>query len=121
MKLFVYGTLRKNHHNNILLFTSSFLGEAITEVGYELALSGIPYLIKGGEQVVGEVYEVDEETLSVIDQLEGHPDCYTRKDIKVFLNDELITVQAYHWCHIDKTDIRVYPRTTDYSRSVGRC
>ena len=117
MKLFVYGTLRKNHNNNLLLTTSTYLGEAVSENGYTLAVSGIPYLIKGDDNVIGELYEVNEDDLQFIDMLEGHPHAYTRQDIKVFFNGELITVQAYHWLHNDKKSLPTY---NDYARFTGR-
>jgi gamma-glutamylcyclotransferase (GGCT)/AIG2-like uncharacterized protein YtfP len=117
MKLFVYGTLMRSHRNNLLLTNSKFLGNALTEVGYELAVSGIPYLIKGGEQVVGEVYEVADDDLEFIDMLEGHPNCYTRENINVILDGEPVTAQAYHWKHLDKND---YPKIKDYNAYTGR-
>lgn len=120
MKLFVYGTLRKNHGNNFLLQDSKYLGKAVTEPEYTLACSGIPYLIKGEQSVHGEVYEVTPEVLSDLDLLEGHPDCYTRKDINVIMNNELITIQAYHWLHDDKNDLKIYPRYSDYAQFTGR-
>lgn len=120
MKIFVYGTLRKNHGNHFLLQDSVYLGQAKTEPKYTLACSGIPYLINGTEEVVGELYEVPPHVLNDLDMLEGHPDCYTRKDINLIFNDEPIKAQAYHWLHDDKKDIKTYPRYTDYASFTGR-
>ena len=120
MKLFVYGTLRKKHGNHFLLQESDFLGMAETEPKYTLACSGIPYLIKGSDNVTGEVYEVPPHVLSDLDLLEGHPDCYTRLPINVTMHNEPITVEAYHWLHDDKADTKLYPRYKDYVTFTGR-
>ena len=117
MKIFVYGTLRRHYNNNILLRDSEFLGYAKTEPKYSLAVSVIPYLIKGEDSVIGEVYEVDDDVLKDLDSLEGHPTVYTRKELKVFFNEELIEVQAYHWLHNDKEG---FYRTDDYTKAIGR-
>jgi len=73
-KIFVYGTLRQNFANHRLLATSKFLGFAKTESKYVMHCMGaIPFVSKSQaiSQILGEVYEVDNETLKAIDQLEG--------------------------------------------------
>ena len=89
-QVFVYGTLRKgqcNHH--YFLDRSKFLGMAKTKKKYALYGSGVPFLSRSRavSQVIGEVYSVDDATLSRLDQLEGHPDVYTREQAEVVLED----------------------------------
>ena len=99
--IFVYGTLKRGLSNNDLLAASHFISKAVTVQAYgfysgpdEQSLEGpcIPYLFEQpgeGEQAVkvsGEVWEVDEITLSKLDQLEGHPDWYQRIQAPVKLD-----------------------------------
>jgi gamma-glutamylcyclotransferase (GGCT)/AIG2-like uncharacterized protein YtfP len=46
-------------------------------------------------RVKGEVYDVSEEVLRQLDELESNGDWYVRKEISVIMNDALMTVQAY--------------------------
>jgi gamma-glutamylcyclotransferase (GGCT)/AIG2-like uncharacterized protein YtfP len=72
--LFVYGTLRRGEAHHGLLGGAAFAGAAETEPAYDLAdLGGTPGLVDGGRRVVGELYEVDGDTLAVLDAFEGHP------------------------------------------------
>ena len=93
--VFVYGTLRKGQGNNSLLSNSKFIDEVVTEENLSLFVSGLPYMIKreGGRGVIGELYAVNEETLSALDRLEGHPTFYKRERIK--LRDGVDEVWAY--------------------------
>lgn len=84
-KVFVYGTLRRGHGNHILLRQAHFLGEWISkDSDYFMCGRGVPFLsLKPGHQgarVLGEMYEVTDEQLERLDQLEGHPAWYCRKE-----------------------------------------
>jgi gamma-glutamylaminecyclotransferase len=71
-KVFVYGTLKKGYGNHRLLKDSTFLGNALTFEKFTLYDGGFPYLGRyGASQIIGEVYEVDDDTLSDLDRLEG--------------------------------------------------
>lgn len=86
----VYGTLKSGFNNNHLLGDSEFIGSGKLQERYPLEVSGLPYLYseKGvGEFVEVEVYDLDQETLLRIDQLEGHPSWYQRKQVVVNLDD----------------------------------
>ncbi len=87
--LFVYGTLRKGQCNHHFLDRSKFLGNAKTKKKYALYGSGVPFLSRSRavSQVIGEVYSVDDATLSRLDLLEGHPDMYKREQAAVGLQD----------------------------------
>ena len=78
--IFVYGTLRQNQGNHGFLQTARFLGKAKTQNKYVMHCRGyIPFVSEGQaiSHIVGEVYEVDDSTLSSIDHLEG---CYPKRD-----------------------------------------
>ena len=64
--VFVYGTLRKGQWNHYLLDRSKFLGMAKTKKRYALYGDGVPFLsrTRAVSQVTGEVYSVDDATLS---------------------------------------------------------
>lgn len=93
-KVFVYGTLKKGYGNNRLLQGSSFLGKDKTKEEYILGDVGFPYAFPSYvfseitppqdlfKPVLGEVYEVDEETFSRLDHLEGVPYHYKREVIE---------------------------------------
>lgn len=88
--LAVYGTLKSGHGNHSRFLSESYcLGEGRTCDDYPLVVDGLPFLIdrKGeGKRVDVEVYRVDDDTLSRIDGLEGHPDWYERKKIRIKLD-----------------------------------
>ncbi len=83
--VFVYGTLKRGFANDWFLERARLLGEARTEARYTMrSLGEFPGVIEGGETAItGEVYEVSDEQLARIDQLEGHPDFYRRQMITV--------------------------------------
>ena len=71
-KLFVYGTLRRGQRNNHLLGKSLHYGTCYID-GTMYSLGGFPFIntTKPGI-VLGEVFEVNDETLARIDYLEGY-------------------------------------------------
>jgi len=78
--LFVYGTLRQNFGNHGFLKNAHFFGEAKTQDKFVMHCRGsIPFVSESQaiSQIVGEVYEIDDNTLAAIDQLEG---CYPKRD-----------------------------------------
>lgn len=77
MRVFVYGTLKRGFHNHGLLETSEYIGE--DAIKGTLIDFGLPGLIPGSGIVKGEVYDVNVETLTLLDRLEGHPNFYERK------------------------------------------
>lgn len=101
--LFVYGTLKRNFGNNVLLQFSEFLGKAITKDKYIMLSSGIPYVIKECNlyknieklNIFGELYKVDMFTLYDCDKLEGHPFFYKREKIKVILLNKNKEIEAW--------------------------
>jgi gamma-glutamylaminecyclotransferase len=99
--VFVYGTLQTMMRANFLLETSEFLGECQTQNKYYLSCheNGIPPFLYENEEssvIHGEAYEINEETLNNLDELEGHPNRYYRKEIEILLDDKSIVTC---WCY----------------------
>ena len=93
--LFTYGTLMQGERNEHLLSTAQYIGKAVTAKDYKLfQINGnfvFPALIEGGDVAIkGEVYEVPISALPGMDRMEGHPNFYCRKPIKI---DSVVT---YH-------------------------
>jgi len=80
MLVFVYGRMKQGGIDHAVLSGSKFLGEVLTAPIYDLVdLGGMPGLTTGGEiSVHGELYAVDDRTLTNIDELEDHPDTFHR-------------------------------------------
>ena len=74
MLLFVYGTLKSDGRANHFMQTGRLLGEATTEPRYQLYSAGwFPMMksVKNGIAIEGEVWELPENVVSIIDRYEG--------------------------------------------------
>ena len=95
-RVFVYGSLKRGHGNHVLLHQSRLIGMDEIDVPAKfVCLGGFPGVVKvdkrydwpsikpGDEltRVKGELYEVDNDTLTALDFLEGHPSFYARSQI----------------------------------------
>lgn len=83
--IFVYGTLMNGQRAHDRLNGAKYLGKAVLR-DYEMfslgEFPGIqPHL---GSSVVGELYEVDEDMLSMIDSYEGEGSIYNRETISAY-------------------------------------
>jgi len=96
MKIFCYGTLKKGHLRSRNLSEQQFLGEVKTLPKYKLyRLGAYPGLVQEGNSAVkGELYEVDDNCLEMLDYIEGHPDLFKREIIEIVGHEE---VMAYFW------------------------
>jgi len=92
--IFVYGTLKKlqpnyHHMTNLSLGNASFVGHFRSQSIWPLVIlteANLPCLLplEGfGKQIIGEVYRVDSKMLAFLDEFEGHPTDYVRKEILV--------------------------------------
>lgn len=91
--VFVYGTLKSGHHNNILLENAEYLGPATTvSNNYTMYhLGSFPGVKEGGtDSISGEVYAVDDTELSRLHRLEGHPTFYKAMNTQVKLINKTI-------------------------------
>ncbi len=85
--IFVYGSLIQGEPNHGLLSRARFVGNATTVKRYTLYdLGTFPAMVRTGTSAVrGELYEVNDFTLAIVDRLEGVPSFYRR--IAVSLDD----------------------------------
>ena len=110
--MFVYGTLMRGQINHELLAGAEFVGEGVTSKAFGFyagpdrgadadELPQIPYAYEqpasadAAVQVQGEVWAVDAATLAALDQLEGHPDWYQRKSVRVLISEKDIETFMY--------------------------
>jgi gamma-glutamylcyclotransferase (GGCT)/AIG2-like uncharacterized protein YtfP len=110
--VFVYGTLMRGQINHELLAGAELIGEGVTcrAFGFYAGpdrgadadeLPQIPYAYEqpaSGDAVVqvqGEVWAVDADILMALDQLEGHPDWYQRKSVRVLISEKDIETFMY--------------------------
>lgn len=109
-RVFVYGTL-KEQYNGVYFFGDKKPTQALTvdkfvvgerpfpsavRFGSDL-LNDKPFITKG-YQLVGEVYEVDDDdtkTISRLDRYEGYPSFYDRINVKVITEDGEVDVMMY--------------------------
>lgn len=86
--VFVYGSLRKGleFHKYLTAEPHQYLGEFKTKPKYDmqLAMGGggriFPTVKTGGRtSILGEVYRITNNTLKVLDRIEGHPILYKRQ------------------------------------------
>lgn len=89
-RIFIYNSLKKGFfwHNDYLgNGNSRFLGNFVSEPIYTLYIDALPFLVREDSEAgaKGEVYEIDDEVLRKIDDLEKCP---------VFVKREMIAVKG---------------------------
>ena len=88
IRVMVYGSLKQGFGNHDWFLAGNaevkFLGRCYTLGDYDMYDNGaFPIVTHGPDErrqvpIVGEVYEIDPNTLDALDCLEGHPDWYHR-------------------------------------------
>ena len=106
MRVFVYGTLKRNHGNwrYYLKNNSTYLGEYETDPNFTLiSLGAFPgVLLHGNNSIKGELFEVSDVQFSRIDRLEGYPSFYNRIEIE--------TPHGPSWMYyLDREQYESYP------------
>jgi len=121
--VFVFGTLKEGFPNFATNRGTRVPGVFITKERYPLYLVGerhSPWLIDSpgnGEQISGQVFEVDQATLDAMDKLEriSEPDGYRRVVLAVesgdVINSQSLDVNAYlkQARHLVASEIRLGP------------
>ena len=87
--VFVYGTLMSGQPAEDMLGDEAIIGgDAILKNYAMYDLGSFPGVVPmEGEQVVGEVYFVDDDTLSRLDRYESEGSLYRREDVRVIMAD----------------------------------
>ncbi|CAH0528893.1 gamma-glutamylcyclotransferase family protein [Vibrio hippocampi] len=84
--VFVYGSLKQGFSNDHLMAEAKYLGDGTTQSSdYHLvSLGSYPAALKHGRHpIVGELYQVDDNTFHHLDLLEEHPDFYCREWVAI--------------------------------------
>jgi len=102
-KVFVYGTLQSGEPNNYLIEDQTFIGRgSTTSLEWNMySLGAFPAVVRGNSNVMGELWEVDDEALSKCDWLECHPDMYSRERVEVIVNCCVVLA----WMYIYQGDV----------------
>lgn len=99
--LFAYGSMKKNFVNHYRLEQESFIGKAITKEKYNMYPAPsykYPYGIEDEQkwQLYGELYElITPNIIELIDDFEGAPEHYYRKEIDIFCNNQEYKAYIY--------------------------
>ena len=125
----VYGSLRKELGNHILLETSEYIttGLTVSSKFAMISLGGYPMTLANrsnfARQVV-EIYRVNKKTLARLDQLEGHPSFYCREKVDITTeSSETVTCWMYIGSqdYVDRFKLststvvpRMYPNAQDW-------
>jgi gamma-glutamylaminecyclotransferase len=121
--IFVYGTLMKQGCRSGALAGCEFLGPATTLPRYRLYDCGsYPGLVveQAGEAIDGEVWRVDRERLTLLDQIEGVDEgLYERRGIALAFPDLSEPVEAYFYLQ-DVTNLAVVGRRWNNDSAAGR-
>jgi len=119
-KVFAYGTLRVGQGNYSYLLKDEpgvkYLGEDTIEGFTMIHLGGFPALIENNfvedfaeirvaTKVVGDVFEVNDETMTNLDALEGYPTFYNRKEVETENNG---TCWVYYHENLSKDTLERY-------------
>jgi gamma-glutamylcyclotransferase (GGCT)/AIG2-like uncharacterized protein YtfP len=104
--LAVYGTLRKGYANYAdHLKTATFVGTFRTKEKYRLIIEEYPCVLpfnNSGHHIEVDLFMIDSETLSKLDQFEGHPYLYRRTEV-------LLDNGVFAWLYIRETrDTEIY-------------
>jgi gamma-glutamylaminecyclotransferase len=105
-KLFVYGSLRKGMSQHHHLKDQTFIGLARSVKNFLLEKILSPedqqsYAIAredaNGDKLNGEIYQIGDDILQMIDEYEEYPALYDRRAFD-FITDEGTTIEALMYC-----------------------
>ena len=102
MKLFIYGTLKRGYSRHFALQIQKFLGEVRSQPRYRMYNAGTyPALARDDEDglaIEGELWEVDDECLRRLDEIEGLGDkLFCRAAVELAVPFEGEYVEAYFY------------------------
>lgn len=85
MRVFVYGSLKKDYYNHKYIQNCRFISNN-TICGYNMKYdksNKYPFLFKGNYCIKGQVYEIDNNILNILDELEQNNIVYKREEIVI--------------------------------------
>jgi gamma-glutamylaminecyclotransferase len=117
-KLFIYGTLKSDEPNHNVLVNggddisdlvendesfkpAKLIGNATTIHQYPLVIASrynIPFLLDSqgkGHCIQGEVYEVNDLMIKILDDFEGHPNYYKRRQESVQMANDASVIHCW--------------------------
>ena len=109
--VFVYGSLKRGHHNDYVMQGAKFVCHTITKGGnFNMVCmrGGYPGVMWGTSRVVGEVYAISDLQLELLDCLEEEGISYKRHRCHVRDIDDLVWIYVLYQdfrAHIDHTEI----------------
>lgn len=94
--VFVYGTLKEGYGANHKL-QGQKIGVAESVDKFVVIGQGFPlaFLSSSGHRLRGELYEVPDTSIPVLDAYEGHPNFYRREEREFQVGDEEFTAWMY--------------------------
>ncbi len=99
--LFIYGTLKRGGSNHVYMRGQRFVAEASTAAHYRLHdMGGYPGMVsaENGLSITGEIWEVDAEGLTRLDELEDiEGGEYVREVIPLLPPHEGLRVEGYRY------------------------
>jgi len=104
--IFVYGTLRRGSARSIFIRfpRSEFIADAkVSGTLYDLGTYPGLLLDESDSKVIGEVYEVDDETLRELDDFEASS-AYLRKQVDIFVG----TQRRVCWIYVPEQNPQFY-------------
>lgn len=98
IKVFVYGTLKRSQPNHFILTDTAngianYLVNGKTKVKFPLVIAtryNVPFLLNRpdiGQNIVGEIYEVNNDMFEFLDKFEDHPNLYHREQQHIIATD----------------------------------
>ena len=97
MYVFVYGSLKKDFHNEQWLFDAVYVGTGITKFSdyHMISFDQFSGVIYGNNYIFGELYEIDDEMLKQLDKLESNGSFYQREETIIRCNNKEIVAWMY--------------------------
>ena len=99
--VFVYGTLKRGHCRHFALADQRFVTAARTLPLYRMVnLGSYPAITESGTtSVTGEVYEVTDDCLALLDDIESVADAeYRRAPVRLVPPHDTVQAEAYFYC-----------------------
>lgn len=115
MLVFVYGTLKRGYGNHYRMNEAkgTFVGESKVKGFGCLNTPWYPYAVKSPErEIVGEVFDVPDNNIFILDRLEGYPNHYNR----VQTQTDCGVAWIYYNETVDKYNVNNYGWTEEWKK-----